>query len=99
MTTEELENYEPKGQLIGFPKEIIARMLECQEEQCNPRDVTIFEKMINAGMDRKGFFWMDTKEGYDFWEQVINNKNFNLFFGRYPKKQETKICSKCHKGF
>ena len=23
MTTEELENYEPKGQLIGFPKEII----------------------------------------------------------------------------
>ena len=44
MTTKELENYEPKGQLEGFPKEIIARMLDCQEEQGNKRDVTVFEK-------------------------------------------------------
>ena len=42
MTTEELENYKPKR--IGFPKEIIARMLECQEEQYNKIDVSVFEK-------------------------------------------------------
>ena len=29
MTTKELEITEPKGDLIGFPKEIISRMLEC----------------------------------------------------------------------
>ena len=44
MKREELENYIPKGKLEGFPKEIIARMLDCQEEQGNPRDVTVFEK-------------------------------------------------------
>ncbi|MFV0501702.1 MAG: hypothetical protein ACK5MH_08960 [Bacteroidales bacterium] len=31
MTTKELKNYVPKGQLKGFPKEIIACMLDCQE--------------------------------------------------------------------
>lgn len=87
MTTKELENYEPKGQLIGFPKEIIARMLDYQEEQGNPRDVTVFEDKRYAGENRKGFAWNYTKEGYDFWEPVINKKNFNLFFGRYPKKE------------
>lgn len=33
----ELENYEPKGQLEDFPKEIIARMLQHQEEQGNKK--------------------------------------------------------------
>lgn len=80
MKKEELENYEPKGELEGFPKEIIARMLDCQEEQCNKRDVTVFEKKINAGMDSKGFFWRYTKEKFDFWNKVIDKKDFNLFF-------------------
>ena len=44
MKIEELENYEPKGELEGFPKEIISRMLDCQEEQGNPRDVSVFER-------------------------------------------------------
>lgn len=33
-----------KGQLEGFPKEIVERMLECQVEQGNSRDVSIFEE-------------------------------------------------------
>ena len=94
MITEELENYEPKGDLIGFPKEIIARMLECQVEQGNPRNVTVFEEKMSAGMDIKGFAWDKTKEGWYFWGNVISNKNFNHFFNfnhyfeKYPKKQE-----------
>ena len=86
MTTEELENYEPKGQLIGFPKEIIARMLECQEEQGNPRDISAFERDRTAGRGGKGFIWDKTKEGVDFWDDVIRIKNFNLFFEKYPKQ-------------
>lgn len=86
MTTEELENYEPKGQLIGFPKEIIARMLECQEEQCNKINVSVFEKDKTAGETPKGIIWRETKEGFDFWSEVIRYKNFALFFARYPKK-------------
>lgn len=93
----DLENYEPKGQLIGFPKEIIAIMLECQEEQGNKRDISVFEKNIIAGKNTKGFGWFITKEGTDFWCDVISNKDFNLFFERYPKQEEIKTCSKCHK--
>ena len=86
MTTKELENYEPKGQLEGFPKEIIARMLECQEEQGNKRDVTVFEILIRTSADLYGFSWNKTKEGYEFWYEVIDKKDFNLFFEKYPKK-------------
>jgi hypothetical protein len=86
MTTKELENYEPKGQLIGFPKEIIARMLECQEEQVNKRDITVFENLIRAAADLNGFNWNKTKEGCWFWNTVIDKKDFNLFFEKYPKK-------------
>ena len=84
-----LENYEPKGQLIGFPKEIIARMLDYQEEQGNPRDISVFEKQFDADQDDKGFTWNETKEKFDFWEQVIHVKNFNLFFEKYPKQDNS----------
>lgn len=83
-----LENYEPKGELEGFPKEIITHMLKCQEEQGNPRDVSVFEKQFDADQDDKGFTWNETKEKFDFWEQVIHVKNFNHFFEKYPKKEE-----------
>ena len=86
MTKEELENYEPKGQLTGFPKEIIARMLECQEEQGTPRDISVFERDRTAGQYVEGFAWYKTKEGNYLWHKIINNKNFNLFFEKYPKQ-------------
>jgi hypothetical protein len=88
MTTKELENYEPKGQLIGFPKEIIARMLDCQEEQGNKRDISVFEERISTGYIYKGFDWHKTKEGCNFWFNVIKGKNFNVFFKIYPKKED-----------
>ena len=86
MKREELENYIPKGKLEGFPKEIIARMLDCQEEQGNPRDVTVFEKMINTKQSDKGFTWNKTKDTWYFWCKVIREKDFNLFFEKYPKQ-------------
>ena len=64
MTKEELENYEPKGQLEGFPKEVIARMLDCQEEQGNKRDVTVFEETRASYFE--GLKWYQTEEGYDY---------------------------------
>ena len=63
MTTEELENYTPKGDLKGFPKEIIARMLDYQEEQGNLRDVSVFERDRKEGHYVGGFEWNETKEG------------------------------------
>ena len=86
MTKEELKNYTPKGNLEGFPKEIIARMLECQEEQGSKRNVSIFEKRVVAGRFNEGFSWDKTQEGGFFWHKVINNKDFDFFFERYPKQ-------------
>ena len=83
---DDLENYIPKGGLEGFPKEIIARMLECQEEQGNPRDISVFEKLIDAGQCIEGFDWNKTQEDYDFWREVIRHKDFDRFFEKYPKK-------------
>lgn len=93
----DLENYEPKGDLKGFPKEIIARMLECQEKQGNKRDVSIFEKNKFSLLMEGGFDWDITKEENDFWNAVIEKRNFDIFFEKYPKKEELKTCSKCHK--
>ena len=88
----DLESYSPKGELEGFPKEIIARMLECQEEQGNPRDISVFERDRTAGQYVGGFARYETKEGNRFWYDVVNNKDFNLFFKKYPKQdnQESK---------
>lgn len=80
-----LENYTPKGDLKGFPKEIIARMLDYQEEQGNLRDVSVFERDRKEGHYVGGFEWNETKEGWSFWNDVIDNDNFNLFFEKYPK--------------
>ena len=82
----DLENYEPKGDLKGFPKEIIARMLECQKNQWNKIDVSVFERNRIAGEAFKGIVWVQTKEGFDFWNDIIRFKNFTLFFEKYPKK-------------
>lgn len=85
----DLENYTPKGQLEGFPKEIIAKMLDYQEKQGNKRNVSIFEKRIVTGRFNEGFSWDKTQEGGVFWHKVINNKDFDFFFERYPKKDNT----------
>lgn len=44
MTKEQLENYEPKGDLKDFPKEIITYMLKYQEEQGNKKRYFSFRR-------------------------------------------------------
>ena len=80
-----------KGQLEGFPREIVERMLECQVEQGNPRDVSIFERTPNADQSSKGFNWRDTIEGDHWWSKIIDYKNFDTFFKKYPKTTYPKI--------
>ena len=82
-----LENYTPKGQLEGFPIEVITKMLEYQVLQGYKKDISIFERSACAGtVFDHGFQWYNTSEGYDFWNSVISKQNFDLFFERYPKK-------------
>ena len=76
---------EYKKELEGFPTEVVEKMLERQVEQGNQRDVTVFEFAKRAGRGTKGFCWVETVEGQYFWEEVLENQNFELFFEKYPK--------------
>lgn len=73
-----------KGELEGFPEEIVEKMLERQVEQGNKRDVSIFENNRNAEV--KGFNWSESQEGSGFWCDVITYQNFEVFFKVYPKE-------------
>lgn len=74
-----------KGELEGFPREIVERMLECQIEQDNPRDISVFEDDRCAGRSHKGFTWGDTLEGHDFWARILIYGKLDAFFIKYPK--------------
>ena len=75
------------GEIADFPVEIVERMLECQVEQGNKRDVSVFEKYSARNNTKGGFDWHSTTEGRDFWVSVICGKQFDLFFQKYHKKQ------------
>jgi mRNA-degrading endonuclease HigB of HigAB toxin-antitoxin module len=79
-----------KGKLKGFPEEVVEWMLDQQEAQGNKRDVSVFEKDNCANKPEGGFTWSPIKwvDGYDFSASVIKHKNFDLFFEKYPKKDE-----------
>ena len=75
---------EYKGDIEGFPEEVVNWMLDQQEKQGNKRDVTVFELNGCTGRDHGGFNWCDTSEEYLFCHGVIELKKFNVFFERYP---------------
>lgn len=78
-----------KGQLEGFPNEVVEKMLERQVEQGRNRDVSVFESYKDANI--KGFDWSKSPEEWYFWSEVIALKNFDLFFKRYPKQTYPKV--------
>lgn len=80
-----------KGQLKGFPSEIVEKMLDHQVEQGNPRNVAVFEETKNSTSSYFGFDWATSNEGYRFWDNIINNLDFNHFFDLYPKKEREVI--------
>lgn len=75
-----------KGQIEGFPQEIVEAMLDEQVRQGNKRDVTVFEHDRTSGRSRRGFTWSLSADGQTFWLRVIENKRFDIFFDKYPKK-------------
>lgn len=77
-----------ENQIKDFPKEVIEKMLERQVEQGNKRDVTVFEKSEWEIKLDGGFDWDKTIEGDEFWREVIDEKNFALFFEKYPKQEQ-----------
>lgn len=73
------------GDIADFPPEIVEKMLEYQERQGNQRNIKVFEKDRWSLHASGGFSWIDTDEGFNFWDKVILCKKFDIFFELYPK--------------
>lgn len=71
------------GDLNGFPIEIAQRLIECQIEQHNIDDITIFQKNVVAPKSTGGFNWCDTTENIDDWCNILVSKKFKVFFDKY----------------
>lgn len=80
-----------KGQLTGVPTEIVEKMLYYQEQQGNKRDASVFEGRLSLGAASNGFTWGRTPEGEGFWREVLNYKQYSIFFDKYPKTQYPKV--------
>lgn len=69
-----------------FPVEVVQKMLEYQVEQGNKEDISIFQNRAITSKTAKGFNWKDTEEGMEFWNKVIHEQKFSIFFNKYPKQ-------------
>lgn len=70
-----------------LPEEIQEKMLYYQEEQGNTRNPGVFKSSIIKSAAGGGFSWSKTKEGSNFWTNILDCSDFDEFFKRYPKNQ------------
>ena len=79
------------GQIKNFPIEVVEEMIEEQVAQGNYPNVEVFQKNIYADAEDEGFDWELTTDGSKFWRDVASLQNFNVFFKKYPKKNNTNL--------
>ena len=72
-----------QGELRDFPSSIIVKMVENQIAQGNPANIEIFCNDVYAIKLDGGFNWDETKDGFEFWYNIISKKSFGDFFLRY----------------
>ena len=72
--------YVPSGELSGIPMEIIERMLECQYNLSGCVSLGSLEEGVSNSFNFAG-----TIEGWDFWNKVLNSREYGVFFERYPE--------------
>ena len=77
------------GDLKGFPVEILNWIEDEQELQGNPRDASVIDKYYATLKDMEGFNWANSENKDDFCREVLKHSNFDLFFERYPKTEQS----------
>ena len=73
------------GDLEDFPIEVVIEMINNQIKQGNNENVEVFQDDNISDCTVGGFTWSDTEEGDEFWYNVINEKDFDLFFEKHTK--------------
>lgn len=77
-----------RNEIKDFPKEIVDKMLEYQKKCSGVENIEVFKTHKRASQLRDGFNWWETPEGEYFWEDVIGENKFDVFFKLYPKEPE-----------
>jgi hypothetical protein len=83
-----------QGDIADFPSEIVEMMLQRQFEQTGERDISVFVAERDACLSDGGFSWGSTPEKHYFWDVVISDKKFDVFFQKYPKEFNSHIKTK-----
>ena len=79
------------GDIRNFPIEVVTKMVEYQVKQGGASNVSVFADKRTAAEIEGGFTWDNTEEGFEFWYNVIVRRDFNMFFQKFPKEEESKI--------
>lgn len=74
-----------KCDIADLPIEVVQRMVDCQVEQGNKADVSVFQLRKRTRFKDGGFDWDKTNEGYFVWLRIMLHKDFDLFFRHHPK--------------
>ena len=77
------------GKIKNFPIEVVEQMVKEQINQGNEPNVDLFARDKSALKSEGGFNWNCTRDGFRFWEKIIKEELFDLFFERYPRKLKT----------
>lgn len=75
-----------KVKIESYPIEVVRRMAECQIEQSGSIDMWVLQNRPN-----NAFIWRNTLEGSYFWQKIILDNCFEVFFERYPKAPQTEM--------
>lgn len=76
---------------MTFPEEIRKVMIE-RSESGSPIP---FIKCISCDSGTGGFNWDETEEGHEFWGDIVNDKDFDLFHKHFNlKNNESRLCIK-----
>lgn len=81
-----------KIQFKDFPKEILDKIKEITESRGKTFNIAAlneyYTRQTSISVDL-AFRYNDTEEDFSFWEAVINQQDFNVFFKRYPKQESS----------
>lgn len=80
-----MPNVEVLGQIAGIPSAIYLKILDEQERQGNKKAYEPFMENRMANKSEGGFDYSSSKDGYDFWQRVLEEEDFENFFFRYPE--------------
>ena len=84
--TPDIPNLHYGGQISDIPTEIVRAMLREQVAQENSCNVYPFERDKSVDKRDGGFTWSKSKEEHKFWDDVIINKKYQVFYDKYPKE-------------